>query len=1688
MSGGISAIRGFAYQAAVTLERLFELFDAHGATALVRPEGMDDLDCTWAQDGANSRCFVQIKKPREDSEGNAKPRLWTLSEVARELLPHTMSHLLGNNARQIWIVGDAIHPDINSLITAGMAAPTSTPNAYWRVLHELVRNETLDAQRPERSIRRRLLEWSLPTDLMEGPPAARDRVADEFAGFAGRAGVPASFATRYRQRIVEQHEILPSILARIHIASSYGSELQVAQRVCAELETRYQLSRKVIEDCLFLNLVGFITEISKQAGRVFGQAEFELELRRIWPEMVPLRDVPELEVKHVPRADIAERLTTGWRGGLLELVGISGSGKTSLAAEVAARSAQNDPQRHVYYAEVRPTTKLRNVLAGVGFHLRRIGIDSLFAVSIDRVLTDEEALKRFADECSRVPGDILLLVDLVDGSCSDGFAHDLAKFARALRPSRFRMAVFGQESALRNLTAIERSECEVMRLDIRGFHFEEFVRLTALYHTDPDRVLLWNVFTRVTAGRPAGLFAKLAHSLARAESLEEMRRIANIPPEDILAYAEQQRFARMSDSARRGASKLVCFELPFRRIDAEEVFSDDDIGTAIQELSARGLIRPHPPDAYEMHETVRAGLEGSIAVNVRRSAHAALAAWYRVKGFAAEEVYHLEKANQPAAAEAQARTTFLAGSQWGSLWPYVVDRKLVTVQELINVMASPQQCEDSYLFPTVLRGLNSMAPVDDMLAILRDQLVRFDTDSTWGMAMCEAILGSDPGRLYDLVLLALHRAGDPKRNEATLAWIRTAAQRSKVIIDSRLMELFAAEPEDRKHWLVPFLLLDYRREVLRVALSFLAKEAASEERRRTDRIGLSYAMKPRSRAEAIEFLAAIPAVHPSIILHSKSPLLGSLAMMVWKCRDPLRGHCIEIVMDRTSEALVLANAIRVLIFFAEPYLAKHCVPLQERNDDVGKLATWIPALLTSPGCETWFEERLFDSSAAVSTRISALMGLASMNGDLNEAHRRISSETLHPTSLSLLNFGFLIACAIKPFIAAVPLVQRAMLEADPNIVAVITTAIFRLGELPDESVTRMLTHLLKSNSAGLRRAATMTFVNRRSRSALPALIEQYRSESDDTLLPQLAAAIVASGSSSVSDLSGRTPTDAIRIWQCILAARTRDESFAAELVELATNTNGPWKLRRAAIFAAGRLPYEVATARILRRVAAERSPLDLDKHIDRRGHHVMTNILTVNEALMREIFNQGRDFFVEFFAPGFNAGWQQDQGVPTGIEAAEWLFNRLAFHECADNPEAISRVVNELHTPILQNALLRSLRLNGQWEQLEEQFSQIDHAWLGIKCVQERSRCMPRDSDLKFRMQQRLANTAFAGSVRLQRTISELCAAPSVRPQSAAKAPVASPVVRVSFSEACSALTSRSSDLMSASVVVLEPITADQCKRLSVLADPTSQRDATYVTGDPRMRLTTSGPSIAQPRTSSGALRADALLRPAIAAANRFSIPIEWHESQLSGPLASIYASQFLASLAAMDDVMHLHLALQSNESALIEVLCEGKVPDSILRYMDARIVPFILRHMTFGTDTFFDGLSSLAAHVSTPEVDSALSGLLLRWNKRFDPKSLDFQHSDNHSLWRGFKRLSDHPRFGHVENWQSLLATVVSSNLIWYRADDVFRVLKRHPSSYRLVEEKLVSRVNWEHPSVDQIDVLDSAADLLFHQSRTDL
>jgi hypothetical protein len=92
-------------------------------------------------------------------------------------------------------------------------------------------------------------------------------------------------------------------------------------------------------------------------------------------------------------------------------------------------------------------------------------------------------------------------------------------------------------------------------------------------------------------------------------------------------------------------------------------------------------------------------------------------------------------------------------------------------------------------------------------------------------------------------------------------------------------------------------------------------------------------------------------------------------------------------------------------------------------------------------------------------------------------------------------------------------------------------------------------------------------------------------------------------------------------------------------------------------------------------------------------------------------------------------------------------------------------------------------------------------------------------------------------------------------------------------------------------------------------------------------------------------------------------------------------------------------------------------------------------------------------------------------------------QHPDNHILWRGFGRLTRHPRFESIEGWRAHLANVLSAQIAWYQAEEIVRIVERNPRSYILIEQRLFKTASWLHRHYDEVDRLDDAAEKLFPQ-----
>lgn len=1680
MSGGRIAIGGFDYQAIVILDQLFDHFDQHTGDARARPEGKDDLDLVWTENGRDRRRHVQVKKPRETDQGVLKNQPWRLSEVANELLPNTLDQLATSDSQQAWILGDAVQPQVRRLVAAGSAAMDREADLYWSVVHLMARAAILE-QLPDGK-RRHLLKWRF-----ENPPNnasdARDFLVASFGQILSTADAGNEVVRHYQDRVAWIDERLPGVLARIEILDNYGSEAEVGQRFKDRLQREYRLPSEVVERSLFGNFRSFINDVAKRPGEMIDRRSFEMQLRSAWPQMSAATEPPVPPADGIKRPDLSDGLVKPGAATVVEVVGISGSGKTTLAAQAAAALEDHDPGRLPIYVRVRAEAAFRDVMSGISFHLLRRGIPDLFGLAVESKEADETVIDRLADVFSGLSRPVQLLLDLADGACNAQFGRDLGRFACALKSGKCRLVVFGQQSTFGALSPVEAESAGVLTVNMRGFSHREFVTLVGRYHQGVDPGVLWNIFDRVTVGRPVGLHAQLAEALARQPSLDAMLAVASRPPEDMVSAAEQSRFDQLAPGTRSAAECLVCFALPFRRQHAEAAFPHENIGAATKALVDLGLLRTETEGLLEMHETVRAGLEAGIAPAVRLSAHGALAEWYNGQGDIATQIFHLDKAGRTADADVLGRETFLRGQMWRSLARYVTRRALVSAQEIVAVAARPERIANFYLLQSILLEIPSEGVDGLLMDLLVQQRSRYFGDHDWATAVAEAILALNPSLFQDLLEFTAGQAANADERREGLTWLLIAARRSPISSTDEIVSFAKSQPADVQRVLLPTLLFDGGRAALALAFKIIARSTDDESRREALRSGVRLTIKRRE--DVVEILAALPRTSASAMITTRSFAFGPIGSLIWAARQQLRSFCADILGTDGGEDEVKIAAWRVLIFIGHPALETLVDPIAPGpipQEDAFLGPAFAPAAYAAER----YEGILLDPSESIPRRETALIVLHFLDVDLGRLKDRLAALPADPLA-GLWGRLFMLLFIKHPFIAGVPILQTELASpsASPLPLPFIASCLTVVAENAWPGVTDLLVQGVQHGDLSIRSASAYGLSRRRSRRAAEVLQRQIAVETDSNALQLLSQALAASGPTSASNLASGDSSPNLALWQCIVAMRTRDEGFAPQLIELATDFSVHWVVRRAAIWAAGRLPFAAALQKIAPAVLAESSPLTLDHNDNLQAHASLCHMLRNGVA---GLVLEGEESFIAFVASVLEQQWGDlivDGGLPSPPDAARWLYTNL-MHD--PSPVRGQRLFIGLQTPLLHAAVVRSFRLCGRVRDIEEVLAKTSSVWLAVKCLQERRWVRDSDPDLRSRLRRILAGSPCRDAPLLGRIVEEIG---SSRHQSKAMASVSplseppTPPPLLHYSEAVRALRGASNLVGNAGQpVALFRLEREEVHTLIALADPANDPPTDVVRFTPTMKFTAGGHVVGeQSWTSTGGTSTRERLRSAIAAANRFGLPMPWHDERLRRPWVSTYAALFIASLGAQGDPDRLYQALEADGDILLPFLgrLDGLTATGPL--LDDRLAPIVHRCLFLGDDAFFESLCNLVRRISSQAAIPLLSGLLSRWASRFDATS-PHVHDNDIELWRGFARLSEHPRFRDVVGWRKILESVLASNMRWFHEQDIVRVLEGDPGSYVTIETRLSREENWVHFNISEVDRLDEAAERLFHET----
>jgi len=1693
VSGGRIAISGFDYQTIVILDQLFDHFDQHPGDARARPEGTDDLDLIWTDNGQDCHRFVQVKKPSETDLGVLKNEPWRLSDVASELIPNALKQFSAQDCQQVWILGDAVQSTVRNLISAGMLAPIRESLHYWSVVHLIARAIILD-HLPSNH-RKALLKWRF-----KSPPSnvndAQNFLVITYGQMLSAANADVETVRRYQERVIWVNQRLPKVLSQVEILDNYGSEADVAKRFKDRLQREYRLSAEVVEHNLFGNFRSFINDVAKRPGEVIDRWAFEVQLRSAWPQMSSATEPPIPPVNGILRPDLINGLVKPGVATVVEVIGISGSGKTTLAGQAAAVLKSSDPVRLPVYVRVRADAAFRDVISGVAFHLLRRGIPDLFGLAVESKSADETVIDSMAKICSGLSQSVQLLLDLVEGTCNTQFSRDLGLFARALVPGSCRLVVFGQQSTFRTLSLLEAESAGISTINMRGFRWEEFARLVEYYHSSIDRDILWDIFNRITVGRPAGLYAKLAESLARQTSINAMLAVASSPPEDMVSAAEQSRFDQLAPGVRSAAEHLVCFALPFRRPEAEAAFPDENIGAAIKALVDLGLLRIETEGLLEMHETVRAGLESGIASAVRQTAHSALAEWYGRHGDFATQIFHLDKAGRPTEADRLGRETFLRGEAWLSLARYVTRRALVTAQEVVALAARPERIDGFFILESVLSGLTSEGLDGLLMDLLAQQYPRYVSDYNWIQPMVETILALNPDRLKDLLLFTVTKATNAEECRNGLSCLLSAARRGYRLSTIEIVDIAKSQSKDVQRQLLPLLLLDSGRAALMLAFEIFARP--TDEKRRSDAPWSGVKLKIERYEDVVEILAALPKAPTSQMISTRSLAFGSVGSLIWAGRHQLRPFCVDILGIDSCEVEIKSTAWRVLIFIGHPAL-ESLVDLLAPDPIPLDYALLGPAFAPTAYDAGWYEGILCDPSAPPPHRQTALTVLFFLDVDFGSLRSRLAALPVDPLS-SHWDSLFLLLFARQPFIAGVPILQDELALHSPLPPWLLYSCLDMVSETTWPVVTDLLMQGVVHRDPSIQRVSILGLARRRSKRAFTLIQHQLGIEPSANVILLLAQALTACGPTSANDLAGKVDSPDIALWQCIIAMRTRDGSFAPQLVKLATDTSVHWVIRRAAIWAAGRSPFKEALQMIAPVVLAENTPLTMDCDENLQAHASISSLLKNGVSAL---LVDGEANFIAFIGEHLEQQWS-DQLIkgnsPLSSDAARWLYANLISDP---SPIGIQRLLNRIQTPLLHAAVVRAFRLCGHTQGIEDVLANTSSVWLAAKCLQERCWAQEIDPDLGLRLRSIIAATPCSSSCLLNGIVDELLAGRR-KSRAAARVPSAQmpkrpqPELRLHFND----LIPKKNTLLDYSAVVqalrgtldleiiegqpmaLAQLDREEVQKLIVLADPANDPSRALVKITPKMTFTAGGHVVVQESsTSNGGTSIPERLRPAIAAANRFDLPMPWHSERLRWPWVDTYGAQFIASLCAQGDADRFYQALQSEADILLPLLGSSNCLKMAKPLLDERLASILQRHLWVGDDIFFESLCNSAQHIPSSTALPLLAGLLKRWASCIESTSRDLQ-ARNIELWRGFARLREHPRFREIPGWRKTLENILAANIQWFHKQDIVRFLESDPGSYVSIENLLLKVENWLHFRFSEIDTLDEAAERLFHET----
>jgi hypothetical protein len=1670
---GYHALKGFEYQISVSLDLILDYFHRTDKEVLIRPEGQDDLVISIE----DSKDYVQIKKPRENSKGEMTHRVWTFSEFAKEILLSSYDRTVNTQDRQIVVLGDQVEPKLVSLLNNYNNLAPENSVGYLQILHIISR------EKAKISVGDKIKITQLTGDIFTPIDEAIRSMANNFEKLTSKKGISEEHFNIYRSQLTTIHEKLPDMLARTKLLCTYGSEYEVRSRINKHLSNHYGLDEQIVNHYLIRNLRGFLNEAATQPDKWISREDLELEIRKIWPRMTFIGEPPVLDQNHLRRPTFVKKLLDSIAVGPTEVIGVSGSGKTLIARELMEYLNQEDNGAEMLYAEVKNNADFRDVLAGLTYSLRNFEITQPFAFAVHQNLSDARTIGDIARSLNSVEQPIILLLDLVNGSCSDEFAESLRDFLTSFRSNKVNLIVAGQESSFRRLSAFQRKLLNIPEpIYMPGFDFEEFIELIKLCHGHSyDRTVLWGIFDQLTAGRSAGLYARLAYSLASTH-IDDIVERAAWEPEQIIEEADRSRYQRITENLRGTADKIICIRLPFSLEEAKTIFPSDRVVETVYEMLRFGLLRFHDEHLLEMHETIRSGLEQFIPPTIREQIHGIISDYYFYKGNIPATILHYERSGKKEQANGLAKEHFLRGKHWSSLSAYIVEHKLIESAELVNLTVVEPLHDNAYILPRLFQKLGNAETAKELFDLFKDQPERISKDYRWAWLMTEAILVCDPSMIFYLLEFGLQQQPE------VLEHIVFGARRCMIEVDRTTLEMFAGQADDAKLRLIPILLQDKRREVLQPALHFLSKYIPRDSRNVWGANNVLDGLSFSDEQEVIEFIAAIPPIEEiGDILLNKSVNLGNLGQLIWKQRTVIDVVCKKLLVEISGQETVLENALRILAFSGDSDVVRLAGSFVGQKSRLGTIASFILTLFPELLELDVYKQRLFNPQLNMEERFAAFIILLSGNVDTDDWFKQLvdqDSGNFHQWEYLLLVNSVRYPCS-----SAIPILNKKLSEPDLDGVSVAKYAaiITKLGELPGENITDFLIGLLSSSWPEIRISACISLEHKRSKRALPALLGLCQREGNKEVGQMAIVAAIASGPkdfSQFTEIWSKFPLASI--WRYILAGRLQVMEEASNLIRTACDRKEHWQVRRAAILSAGRLHSKEVMREIAGSVLTEKSTFSLDQNSSFLGHHVLADMSLEFARDLQGRYLAKKEWCHDLVAEVFDLKTSKamfSYGTPSGTAAAKWFFEQLEANHWPGHLSGADHVNNQLHIPILHAAVLRGLRLCDCQDIIEELIAYTDTEWVLMRALCEWLKERTISKEEWDRIVRLVANNPLGSASAVKNVLN------NYKPASFQKI--------VPYKEE-SKLTCRkmayadikqilkNGDIQTDVPLKIENLNKEQFLELIQVLSPSRDYRQGWKPTEPKVTFIDKGYSVKGTKSYSIEMfpKIRKALRYALVAANDFNIRIFWHHNLLeSGKADTHYLKGVLAALGTSGDSQTLYNELEAYGDMYLMQLTDSDCYKIVEKSFDQRIVPLLKRWSHYGNDELLEVLCRIASCISDGSVDGVLAGLFHRWYQSLKIKCR-VQHSDDIHLWRALNYLKSNPRFSHIPDYDFRLAELLRLNIPWYKKNDIIEILANSPRVYCNMESLLMKAAPFEHYFQDEVDRLDRAGQQLFQLS----